>query len=598
MLKIRGYSSYIGAFLVLLFYSSSLASPFSSNLHGFTTSLGNFSGAKINPSSIKLKVGSTDVTSTTEIKPSSSIYDGFDFTVNLKEPLKAQVGLEVRLEGKTLDGKVIESKTTLGVIPRIQAPNIIPIIVPDDIPLSKATPYTVEGSRGLLVVARASDAINGYINTFVPVKALSTTGQVQTSFSSDNAISFRASASNGSAKFVNGIALVPTRIKLDNAGNSTTLGHVFMLPSSNQGSSLRVQAVPNASDDCGDAPVSGAVPVALDAPKTILDTIANAPIIGGLLDWMNGVKTLEFEVLGGKFTGGDLATLIWGVIPVVGDATVLADNAYRWLTGQGVNGFEAALAAVGLGLDLVGNEVVGAAVSGILAIFKISRSGKGILANALEAAFDACIVAGGGGASSGAFIRPLGIPDPAKAIKCAEEVTEANWADFIDVFSEGAIGIARLDDRLDFWKQGKAFQATIRGQNLSPEAIDALIRTWQKAYKNAAKLSNEPFLSPGGLYFDEGQVAHVFEHLLRREPFFAQGLSKEDVLSLVDDAYAQIKNQINPNLPKNKFVVPIRPPAIGRNGETSLCLILGTSISGEFINRVVSAYPFGASGCS
>jgi hypothetical protein len=57
-------------------------------------------------------MGSTDVTSITEIKPSSSIYDGFDFTVSLKEPLKAQVGLEVRLEGKTLDGKVIESRVS------------------------------------------------------------------------------------------------------------------------------------------------------------------------------------------------------------------------------------------------------------------------------------------------------------------------------------------------------------------------------------------------------------------------------------------------------------------------------------------------------
>ncbi len=106
------FSCFLCTFLVLLFHISSLAAPFSSNLHGFTTSLGNFSGAKIDPSSIKLKMGSLDVTSTTEIKPSSSIYDGFDFTVTLKEPLKAQAGLEVRLEVKTLDGKVIDSRVS------------------------------------------------------------------------------------------------------------------------------------------------------------------------------------------------------------------------------------------------------------------------------------------------------------------------------------------------------------------------------------------------------------------------------------------------------------------------------------------------------
>jgi hypothetical protein len=38
----------------------------------------------------------------------------------------------------------------------------------------------------------------------------------------------------------------------------------------------------------------------------------------------------------------------------------------------------------------------------------------------------------------------------------------------------------------------------------------------------------------------------------------------------------------------------MRPPAIGRNGEEFLCLVLGTV--GAYTNRVVTAYPVTATG--
>jgi hypothetical protein len=574
-MSILRLSSFLCTFLVLLFCSSSLATPFSS--------------ANIDPSSLKILVNNEDVTKRIDIKQNaSSVRIDYKLLTNL--PAKANS--EFTIQAKTRDGVSLESKVLADVVAKVQAPNVIPIIVPDDIPLTKATPYTVEGPRGLLVVARASDATDGFINTFIPIKALDEKGQLLSDYSSDTEISLRASVSNGSAKFVNGIALVPSKIKLDNAGQSTTIGHIFVSSSSSQGSSLRVQAVPNSKDDCNNAPV-GTVPIALESPKTILDTIANAPYIAGLLDWMNGAKTLEFNVFGGKFTGGDLATIIWGVLPVVGDATVLADNAYRFLTGQGVNGFEAALAAVGLGLDLVGNEVLGAAVSGILAILKISRSGKGILANALETAFNACIAAGGGRASN--FVRPLSIPDPKKGIKCAEEIVDDFASLLEDYLPQGTAGIRTFENRLEVWKNSGVFKKAIQGQNLSPEATDDLLYEWYLKYNFATENPLDEFLSPGGVFYSPGGVDKLFRRHFGNSPGtpFSSDLKQEDVLQLIDDAFSKL-GLTSPDPIRRARIVDMSPKTVGRNGETSICIVIEGSLN--YANRIVTAYPLASSG--
>jgi hypothetical protein len=96
----------------------------SSSINGFKTSLGNFSGAKINPSSITLTIGGKDVTSVTDITVSrgasyGEVYDGFNFEVKLTDPLKAQPNLEIKLSGTTKDGIPFETKTVAGVVAKI-----------------------------------------------------------------------------------------------------------------------------------------------------------------------------------------------------------------------------------------------------------------------------------------------------------------------------------------------------------------------------------------------------------------------------------------------------------------------------------------------
>jgi hypothetical protein len=366
----------------------------SSSLSGFKTSVGNFGGAKVDPSSVTLSIGGKDYTRELDLKPSTSFYDGFDFAVKLTDPLKAQPNLEIKLAGTTKDGTPFETKTVAGVIAKLKAPKaIIPFIVPDNIPLTKPTPYTVEGLQGLLVVARASDAVNGFLNTQIPVTALDEKGQILSTYSSDTNLSLRNSVSNGDAKFVNGIALMPVKIPLDNAGKSTTLGHLFNLSSNGlrNSNSAQTRATANKTEDCGDAP-AGAVgqPVSLDEPVTIYDTIASLPGINQLLDWMNKTKDLEFEIAGLKFTYGDFVTLGWGLIPLLGDATTLIDNAYQLLLGKGADPVEATLASVSFGFDASGNEVAGAAGSAMLFVFKISKAGKGIFKDWIAAAIKAC----------------------------------------------------------------------------------------------------------------------------------------------------------------------------------------------------------------
>jgi hypothetical protein len=52
---------------------------------------------------------------------------------------------------------VQQAKSVFDVVAKVKAPqNIIPLIVPDDIPLTTPTPYTVSGARGLLVVTQHS----------------------------------------------------------------------------------------------------------------------------------------------------------------------------------------------------------------------------------------------------------------------------------------------------------------------------------------------------------------------------------------------------------------------------------------------------------
>jgi hypothetical protein len=364
------------------------------SLKGTTSEIPNYRKYNIDPSKTILTIGGVDFTSKAVIVPNPNNTENLLVTLVLPEPLKVLANLEFKLSVETREGKKAENSSFADVAAKLKAPKaVVPFIVPDNIPLTKPTPYTVEGSQGLLVVARASDAVNGFLNTHIPVKALDVEGQVLTTYSSNTALSFRNSVSNGSAKIVNGIALIPVKIPLNNAGKSTSLGHLFSLSSNNLRSSRVVQTRVAVSqfDDCNDAP-AGTVgePVKLDEPVTIYDTIASLPVVNQLLDWMNQTKDLEFEIAGLKFTYGDFVTLGWGLIPLLGDFTVIVDNAYNLLIGKGADPVEATLASVSFGFDLSGNEAAGAAGSAMIFVFKISKAGKGIFKDWIAAAIKAC----------------------------------------------------------------------------------------------------------------------------------------------------------------------------------------------------------------
>ncbi len=156
-------SRFLSAFIALLLYASTASAQdfpnqprastnnlilTSSSINGFKTSVGNFGGAKVDPSSLTLTLGGKDVTSITDITPSRGasyreFYDGFNFEIKLTDPIKAQPNLEVKLTGLTKDGIPFESKTVAGVVAKfVIAPTHIIKIPSYDSVLEDATSKT------------------------------------------------------------------------------------------------------------------------------------------------------------------------------------------------------------------------------------------------------------------------------------------------------------------------------------------------------------------------------------------------------------------------------------------------------------------------
>ncbi len=244
----------------------------SSNLHGFTTSLGNFSGAKIDPSSLKLKMGSLDVTSVTEIKPSSSIYDGFDFTVTLKEPLKAQVGLEVRLEGKTLDGKVVDSRVGVDVVAGFTSPPLMIYTAPDSaFEENETTPVIVASTLSTQVLYRRSDLENSQFLD-VPVFAIPTdeTQEIMTGLTMERPISLNFefndfSVTSNQSRIIQGVYRSTVRVPTSQINGLITKSISMSLSPSLVANGLRLQGLNDFICKVANQPLRAAVIISVSA---------------------------------------------------------------------------------------------------------------------------------------------------------------------------------------------------------------------------------------------------------------------------------------------------------------------------------------------
>ena len=89
------------------------------NTYGFSTVIQNVKSGGAEPNKTKFFIGNTDVTSKTRFKALAN--DQLEVSLNLKEPLKAQANLEVRLETSKRGGGVVESRVAVDIVAKVVA---------------------------------------------------------------------------------------------------------------------------------------------------------------------------------------------------------------------------------------------------------------------------------------------------------------------------------------------------------------------------------------------------------------------------------------------------------------------------------------------
>jgi hypothetical protein len=139
--------------------------------------------------------------------------------------LKAQAGLEVKLEGKTLDGKPFSSSSSVDVVAKVKAPIVRLMVADDEMILEDdptlQTPFTdtVTETAVRYIWFKSSDVGQAYTAT-IPVSLLDEKGQiipitsnVGMKIDDSNWQNGSIGMSSGSAKFVNGIAQIPVTVR-------------------------------------------------------------------------------------------------------------------------------------------------------------------------------------------------------------------------------------------------------------------------------------------------------------------------------------------------------------------------------------------------
>jgi hypothetical protein len=280
----------------------------SSSLSGFKTSLGNFSGAKINPSSLTLSIGGKDVTNVTDITVSrgatyGEIYDGFNFDVKLTDPIKAQPNLEIKLSGTTKDGIPFESKIVAGVAAKFAVAPIHVIKIPSyDSVLEDAsikTPVSVFEHGAVNILYQEGDKLQNFIVN-VPVFALDEKGMpVSVDVSNLSLSGLSSGVSSGSTTMTAGLAVVPLTITSSNPETlKLEVSTVSVDGSSRSSARVSTRFIPLI--------IGGVVVLTADAVTALLGTTALAsyaisltppPVLQGIAQWVSdGWDNLRFGI--------------------------------------------------------------------------------------------------------------------------------------------------------------------------------------------------------------------------------------------------------------------------------------------------------------
>ncbi|GGR71534.1 hypothetical protein GCM10008959_36550 [Deinococcus seoulensis] len=234
----------------------------------------------------------------------------------------------------------------------------------DEIPAGVQTPYTTKTEQGLIVVARERDVVGGKIAFNMPVEVQGFDPEKHC-----NAEAYFPELESQPTRITGSTLEIPVKYPV---GGDVVLASVAVESAGGVAAAstgLRAQSV--------ETPQYVALVSATGAGKPTIKSIPRR-YWDAFRKWFDEA---DWETT--KFYLG----LGWDLIPIVGDGTEIVKQTVNFATGRGADPVVATLAGIGLGLDLIptpATEAGGAAVSATRTIYKLSKTGKGLLADAIE----------------------------------------------------------------------------------------------------------------------------------------------------------------------------------------------------------------------
>jgi hypothetical protein len=201
--------------------------------YGFTTRINDFKRGGGDPSKTKYFVGGNDVTQVSRVKNIGN--DSVEVSVKLKEPLKAQANLEVKLETNKRGGGTVESTVVADVVAKIETVSSMSILQIEDTDADPSIQFpAIQQVADIFYVIVKKSQFNQSIEISIPTYLKDEAGNLVPLNSSqilkfDDSTWNRSIASAVSGQISNGtaqikISVIPSQLNLSNISFKKILG--------------------------------------------------------------------------------------------------------------------------------------------------------------------------------------------------------------------------------------------------------------------------------------------------------------------------------------------------------------------------------------
>jgi hypothetical protein len=301
--------------------------------YGFTTRINDFKRGGADPSQTKFFIGGNDVTQSSRV---TNVGNGsVEVSFKLKEPLKAQASLEVRLETNKRGGGTVESKVVADVVAKVNINSLLINFVAEDINTQFPDldfPIFID-SAGVTVAYLKPDVTTSRVieDILVSIYFTDETGNV-INLSSNEVFRFEDSLfpsgiKSKSGKIVNSVLKIPISIDLDkNSGfNNFSINKLYRSASTESSTSITRSST---SSVCMiSAPID---PIIAQLPDEPCGTPKNCgPSAGRFQGWIFVPTVHKFIITVFPLTSGTMVTYIRDFFekrPLAAVSTILNSN--------------------------------------------------------------------------------------------------------------------------------------------------------------------------------------------------------------------------------------------------------------------------------